>query len=64
MATVTTTTASTSTRAGATSRLGWLEGKLSWILLGLAGLLLPLLDDSYIGVIAQRATSTGSCRPA
>src|SRR5215468_4316862 len=39
-------------RAG---RLAWLEGKLSWILLGLAGLALPLLDDSYIGVIAQRA---------
>jgi len=26
-----------------------------WILLGAAGLLLPLLDDAYIGVIAQRA---------
>jgi ABC-type branched-subunit amino acid transport system ATPase component/ABC-type branched-subunit amino acid transport system permease subunit len=38
-----------------TGRLGWLEGKISWILLGLVGLLLPLLDDSYIGVIAQRA---------
>jgi ABC-type branched-subunit amino acid transport system ATPase component/ABC-type branched-subunit amino acid transport system permease subunit len=35
--------------------LGWLEGKASWIVLGLVGLLLPLLDDSYIGVIAQRA---------
>ncbi|MGD9884849.1 MAG: hypothetical protein AB7U95_32565, partial [Reyranella sp.] len=35
--------------------LGWLEGKASWIALGLIGLLLPLLDDSYIGVIAQRA---------
>lgn len=34
---------------------GRLEGKLSWIALGLVGLLLPLLDDSYIGVIAQRA---------
>jgi ABC-type branched-subunit amino acid transport system ATPase component/ABC-type branched-subunit amino acid transport system permease subunit len=41
--------------AASTGRLGWLEGKLSWILLGLVGLLLPLLDDSYIGVIAQRA---------
>jgi branched-chain amino acid transport system permease protein len=42
-------------RRATTSWLGKLEGKLSWILLGLAGLLLPLLDDSYIGVIAQRA---------
>jgi len=41
-------------RAGA-GWLGKLEGKVSWILLGLVGLLLPLLDDSYIGVIAQRA---------
>ena len=43
------------TRAAGTGWLGKLEGKLSWILLGLVGLLLPLLDDSYIGVIAQRA---------
>jgi branched-chain amino acid transport system permease protein len=35
--------------------LGRLEGSWSWIALGLTGLLLPLLDDSYIGVIAQRA---------
>ena len=35
--------------------LGKLEGKLSWILLGLAGLALPLLDDSYMGTIATRA---------
>ena len=35
--------------------LGRLEGKVSWILLGIAGLALPLLDDSYIGTIAQRA---------
>src|SRR5438270_7987095 len=42
-------------RAGGAGWLGRLEGKLSWIALGLAGLLLPLLDDSYIGVIAQRA---------
>ncbi|MDI1282834.1 MAG: branched-chain amino acid ABC transporter ATP-binding protein/permease [Reyranella sp.] len=35
--------------------LGRLEGSWSWIALGLAGLLLPLLDDSYFGVIAQRA---------
>src|SRR5215813_9800965 len=37
------------------SWLGRLEGKVSWILLGLIGLPLPLLDDSYIGTIAQRA---------
>jgi len=35
--------------------LGKLEGKLSWILLGLAGLALPLLGDSYMGTIATRA---------
>src|SRR5262249_56768536 len=34
---------------------GWFEGKLSWILLGLAGAALPLLDDSYMGTIATRA---------
>lgn len=41
-----------------TASAGWLrrlEGGLPWIALGLAGLLLPLLDDSYVGVIAQRA---------
>jgi branched-chain amino acid transport system permease protein len=38
-----------------TGWLGRLEGKLSWILLGLAGLALPLLDDSYMGTIATRA---------
>jgi len=43
------------TRAASTGWLGKFEGKLSWILLALAGVLLPLLDDSYIGVIAQRA---------
>jgi branched-chain amino acid transport system permease protein len=32
-----------------------LEGWWPWIALGLVGLLLPLLDDSYIGRIAQRA---------
>ena len=32
-----------------------LEGALPWIALGAAGLFLPLLDDWYIGVIAQRA---------
>ena len=31
------------------------RGRLAVIALGLAGLLLPLLGDSYIGVIAQRA---------
>jgi ABC-type branched-subunit amino acid transport system ATPase component/ABC-type branched-subunit amino acid transport system permease subunit len=35
--------------------LARIEAALPWIALGLAGLLLPLLDDSYIGVIAQRA---------
>ncbi len=35
--------------------LGKLEGSWPWIALGLIGLLLPLLDDSYIGIIAQRA---------
>jgi ABC-type branched-subunit amino acid transport system ATPase component/ABC-type branched-subunit amino acid transport system permease subunit len=52
---MTDTTAPLQARAAGTSLLGRLEGKLSWIALGLAGLLLPLLDDSYIGVIAQRA---------
>jgi len=42
-------------RAAGAGWLAKLEGRISWILLGLAGLLLPLLDDSYIGVIAQRA---------
>jgi len=41
--------------AAATGWLGRLEGKLSWILLGAAGLALPLLDDSYMGTIATRA---------
>jgi len=43
------------TRTVGAGLFGKLEGKLSWIVLGLVGLLLPLLDDSYIGVIAQRA---------
>jgi ABC-type branched-subunit amino acid transport system ATPase component/ABC-type branched-subunit amino acid transport system permease subunit len=42
-------------RAASAGWLGRLEGKLSWILLGLAGLALPLLDDSYMGTIATRA---------
>ncbi|MBL6653477.1 MAG: branched-chain amino acid ABC transporter ATP-binding protein/permease [Reyranella sp.] len=49
------TDATASAPAAGASWLGKLEGKVSWILLGVAGLLLPLLDDSYIGVIAQRA---------
>src|SRR5258708_37999643 len=36
-------------------RLARIEGALPWIGLGIVGALLPLLDDSYIGVIAQRA---------
>ncbi len=32
-----------------------LEGALPWVVLAAIGLALPLLDDSYIGVIAQRA---------
>jgi branched-chain amino acid transport system permease protein len=51
------TEATTPIRASGASAgwLGKLEGKLSWILLGLAGLALPLLDDSYMGTIATRA---------
>jgi branched-chain amino acid transport system permease protein len=52
---MTDTTAPIRARAAGTGWLGRLEGKLSWIALGLVGLLLPLLDDSYIGIIAQRA---------
>src|SRR4029077_18888063 len=50
---VTDTTAPSSARR--TFSLARIEGTLPWIALGLVGLLLPLLDDSYIGVIAQRA---------
>src|SRR5437868_4294915 len=46
-------------RQGATARRGFglarIEAALPWLALAAAGLLLPLLDDSYIGVIAQRA---------
>ncbi|SJZ44624.1 branched-chain amino acid transport system permease protein [Enhydrobacter aerosaccus] len=35
--------------------LAWLEGKRTFILLALAGAALPLMDDSYIGLIATRA---------
>jgi len=52
---MTDTTASAAARATGSGWLGKLEGKISWILLGLVGVALPLLDDSYIGVIAQRA---------
>ena len=31
------------------------KNMIAWIILGAIGLFLPLLDDSYIGVIAQRA---------
>ncbi len=52
---MTETAAPIQARAASAGWLGKLEGKISWILLGLVGLALPLLDDSYIGVIAQRA---------
>ena len=52
---MTDTAASAQARARRLGLARQLEGKLSWIALGLVGLLLPLLDDSYIGVIAQRA---------
>lgn len=39
----------------ATGRRHRFEAGLPWIALGAAGLLLPLADDAYIGVIAQRA---------
>lgn len=52
---MTDTTAPLAANKAPAGLIGWLEGKLSWIALGLVGLLLPLLDDSYIGVIAQRA---------
>ena len=50
---MTDTTAPSSTARGVS--LGKIESALPWVGLGLVGLLLPLLDDSYIGVIAQRA---------
>src|ERR1700688_4194823 len=39
-------------RAGRHARF---EIALPWLVLAVAGLGLPLLDDSYVGVIAQRA---------
>ncbi len=41
--------------AGRVSRGGRLEAMLPWILLAAAAICLPLLDDSYAGVIGQRA---------
>lgn len=41
--------------AVARSQLGRLEGRVSFLLLAIAGICLPLLDDSYMGVIATRA---------
>jgi len=35
--------------------LRWLEGRLTFLLLAIAAVGLPLLDDSYAGVIATRA---------
>lgn len=52
---MTDTAAPLQARTASPSRLGWFEGRISWILLGLAGLALPLLDDSYMGTIATRA---------
>ena len=36
-------------------QLRWLEGKATFLLLAIAGIGLPLLDDSYMGVIVTRA---------
>jgi branched-chain amino acid transport system permease protein len=36
-------------------KLGWLEGRITFLLLAVAAVGLPLLDDSYAGVIATRA---------
>ena len=47
--------AAATTKPTRVSGLARIEGALPWIALGLIGLLLPLLGDSYIGVIAQRA---------
>src|SRR4029077_15465632 len=50
---VTDTTAPSSARR--TFSLARIEAALPWIALGAVGLLLPLLDDSYIGLSAHRA---------
>ena len=53
---MTETTASTPAgQATATGRLARLESAAPWIVLAIIAVGLPLLDDSYIGVIAQRA---------
>ena len=44
-----------SVRAAAPSRIARIEAVLPWAALAVAGIGLPLLDDSYFGVIAQRA---------
>ncbi|MBX3501727.1 MAG: branched-chain amino acid ABC transporter ATP-binding protein/permease [Alphaproteobacteria bacterium] len=41
--------------ASAAGRLARLESAAPWVALAIAGVGLPLLDDSYIGVIVQRA---------
>jgi branched-chain amino acid transport system permease protein len=43
------------TRAAGASRNARFEIALPWLALAAAGIGLPLLDDSYVGVIAQRA---------
>ncbi len=43
------------TDAASAGRRARLEIALPWLLLAVAGVGLPLLDDSYVGVIAQRA---------
>jgi branched-chain amino acid transport system permease protein len=44
-----------SVRAAAPGRFARIEAVLPWAALAVAGIGLPLLDDSYFGVIAQRA---------
>jgi len=44
-----------SVRTAGSSRLARVEAVLPWVALAAAGVGLPLLDDSYAGVIAQRA---------
>jgi branched-chain amino acid transport system permease protein len=52
---MTDTAAQVTARSANRSRLARLEAALPWIALGGAGAFLPLLDDSYIGIIATRA---------
>ncbi len=49
------TASSPPARAAAAGRFARLESAAGWIVLALVGVCLPLLGDSYIGVIAQRA---------